>query len=311
VRVIDLAAQARSLPQIEYMQGSILDRAAMQRALEGIDCVYHLAGIAHLWSGRTGEHDRVNRGGTEILLSLAKQQGVRRVVHCSSHTILLPSRKAAAQVDETIAVDYADLPGPYTRSKYLAEQAALSSSCAEMSVVVVNPTVPVGPGDDNFTPPAAMLARYLAGSRLYLECMMNIIDVRDLALGMILAAQHGRPGERYILGGENVSLQSILALVAHITGRQHVPIGVAGPLALAVGIVSEWVANLTGRSPLAVEEGVRLALRSSPFSIGKAHRELGFRPRPAQEALAAAALWLLSHSTVRSQARAAGIAESP
>ena len=144
----------------------------------------------------------------------------------------LPPRRPAGEIDETVSLSLADMTGPYTRSKYLAEQAALAASCEEMPVIVVNPTIPIGPGDHNLTPPAAMLARYLAGNAFYLDCVMNIVDVRDVALGMILAAKNGRPGERYILGGENVSLQRILGMLARITGGKTRKIRVPGALAL-------------------------------------------------------------------------------
>jgi dihydroflavonol-4-reductase len=297
VRVLDLAPAGDLPPGTEYVCGSILDQASVLRALEGIDCVYHLAGIAHLWAADRGDFDTINRAGTENILRAARAQKLRRFLHCSSDTVLLPPGQHSGEINETISLSLADMPGPYTRSKYLAEQAALAASGEDMRVVVVNPTIPIGPGDINFTPPAAMLARYLAGSSFYLDCVMNIVDVRDVALGMMLAAERGRPGERYILGGENVSLERILTMLSRITGRKRMKIPVPRALALVAGIASEWVAtHLTHRIPVATQEGVRLALRSASFDIGKARRELGFDPRPAEEAVADAAAWLLSNA---------------
>ncbi|MDQ2953835.1 MAG: NAD-dependent epimerase/dehydratase family protein [Pseudomonadota bacterium] len=300
VRVLDLAP-AGDLPRgIEYVCGSILDRASALRALDGIDCVYHIAGIAQLWSADPRGLDTVNRAGTESMLRAARAQKVQRFVHCSSDTVLLPPGRQSGDIDETISLSLADMAGPYTRSKYLAEQAALAASGEEMRVVVVNPTIPVGPGDHNLTPPAAMLARYLAGASFYLHCVMNIVDVRDVALGMILAAERGRPGERYILGGENVPLERILVMLSRITGRKRIKIPLPPALALIAGMASEWVAtHLTHRIPLATLEGVRLALRSAPFDSNKARGELGFNPRPAEDALRDAAAWLLSNDSVR------------
>jgi len=300
VRILDLAPAADLPHGIEYVCGSILDDSSVMRALDGIDCVYHVAGIAQLWSADPRSLDTINRAGTESMLRAAKQQKIRQFLHCSSDTVLLPPGRHRGEIDETISLRLADMAGPYTRSKYLAEQAALAASGGEMRVIVVNPTIPIGPGDINFTPPAAMLARYLAGAAFYLDCVMNIVDVRDVALGMILAAERGRPGECYILGGENVSLQRILAMLARITGRNKMKIKVPPALALVAGAASEWVAtHLTHRIPVATLEGVRLALRSAPFDGSKARGELGFHPRPAEEALRDAVAWLLSHGSAR------------
>ena len=295
VRVLDTAPAADLPAGTEHVSGSILDQASVTRALDGIDCVYHLAGIAHLWAADMRDFDTVNRAGTENMLRAAKAQKVRRFLHCSSDTVLLPPGRHSGEIDETISLSLADMPGPYTRSKYLAEQAALAASDEEMRVVAVNPTIPLGPGDYNLTPPSAMLARYLAGSSFYLDCVMNIVDVRDVAQGMILAAERGRPGERYILGGDNVTLERVLHMLERITGRKRMKIPVPRALALIAGIASEWVAtHLTHRMPVATQEGVRMALRSAPFDTGKARRELGFNPRPAEEAVGDAAAWLLS-----------------
>jgi hopanoid-associated sugar epimerase len=300
VRILDPAPAADLPPGTEHVCGSILDQANALRALDGIDCVYHIAGIAQLWSAERGQLDRVNRAGTESILRAAKQQKIRRFVHCSSDTVLLPPERPAGEIAETISLSLADMTGPYTRSKYLAERAALAACCEDMGVVVVNPTIPVGPGDCNFTPPTAMLARYLAGTAFYVDCVMNIVDVRDVARGMILAAERGRPGERYILGGENVSLERILSMLSRITGRKNIKIRVPSALALIAGVASEWVAaHLTHRVPLATVEGVRLALRSAPFDTSKARGELGFNPRPAEDAVRDAVAWLLSSGGAR------------
>jgi len=294
VRVLDLK-EGRDLPAgVEFHRGSVEDPQAVGRALGGVDCVYHLAAIAHLWSPDSGRFDRVNRRGTETVLAAAAHHGTRRFVHCSTEAILLPSRRnGRAEIDEGVEVGLGEMPGPYTRSKFLAEQAALAAARDGLEVVVVNPTVPIGPGDRNMTPPAQMLALFLAGgSPFYLDCILNLVDVRDVAEGMILAAARGRSGERYILGGENVPLHDLLPRLEALSGQKMPKRAILPPVALAAGMVAERVARWRGKMPAATAEGVRIALRSAPFESEKARRELGYRPRPIDEALADAVAWL-------------------
>jgi dihydroflavonol-4-reductase len=197
-------------------------------------------------------------------------------------------------IDETVSIDPAELAGPYTRSKYFAEQAALSAARAGLSLVVVNPTLPLGLGDDGLTPPTAMLCQYLEGRMpLALNFALNLVDVRDIAAGMILAAERGRSGERYILGGENMSLKQLAGTLDRMTGRRAVKAWIPGAVAFAAGVATEWIANtVTGRTPVATAEGVRLALRSAPLDSGKARAELGYAPRPIGRALASTVAWL-------------------
>ena len=174
--------------------------------------VYHLAGIAKLWSRDRSDFDRINAGGTAMVLRAAAAHRVERVIHCSTEAILLPKRRGAAR-SSTRAVQpaLADMPGPYTRSKLTAEQSVLAAVQDGLNALIVNPTVPIGPGDRNLTPPAAMLSMFLNGqSPAFLDCVLNLVDVRDVAAGMVLAAERGRTGERYILGGENVALRDLL-----------------------------------------------------------------------------------------------------
>ncbi|MDP9136671.1 MAG: NAD-dependent epimerase/dehydratase family protein [Pseudomonadota bacterium] len=294
VRIFDRVAPGQPADGVEFVQGSILDRALLSRALDGIDRVFHLAGIAHLWTARRGEFDHVNRIGTETLLSAIASTDIARFVHCSTEAILLPPNGGGHPIDETVSLAPADMPGPYTRSKYFAEQKALSAARSGAPVIVVNPTLPVGPGDHRLTPPTAMLARCL-GSRMpvSLDFALNLADVRDIAQGMILAADHGRIGERYILGGDNMSMRELAAVLEGLTGKRPVSLWISPWLALTAGVADEWLAtNITGKMPAATAEGVRLALRSRPLDIGKARRELGYAPRPIADALARALTWL-------------------
>ncbi len=296
VRILDLAPPEDLAADVEFVPGSILDPESVGAAMADIRHVYHLAGIAKLWSPDRTDFDRVNAGGTTTVMRAAAEHRVERVVHCSTEAILLPKRHTGATIDETVRPELSDMPGPYTRSKLAAEQAVRAAVQGGLNALIVNPTVPIGAGDRNLTPPAAMLSMFLNGqSPAYLDCVLNLVDVRDVATGMVLAAERGRSGERYILGGENVALRDLLALLERISARPMPKRVVPGWLALASAAVTEWVADVvTRRTPAATVEGVRLALRSGPFDSKKARSQLGYAPRPAQDALTDAVTWLSS-----------------
>jgi dihydroflavonol-4-reductase len=287
VRVLDVAEPEYCDSRVEFMRGSVADPAAAENAVAAVERVYHLAGIPHLWCADRRHFDSVNRRGTEVMLRAAAESRVRRFVHCSTESILLPKRANGHAVDESAWPDFEDMPGPYTRSKYLAERAALDAARNGMDVVVVNPTVPIGPGDRNMTPPAAMLSLFLSGgSPFFLDCILNLVDVRDVAAGIVLAGDSGRSGERYVLGGENVALRDLLPRLQLLSGKRMPNRAVPAPLAMVTGMLAGWVADrITHRPPVATHEGVTLALRSAPFDSGKAKRELGYAPRPVDGAL--------------------------
>jgi dihydroflavonol-4-reductase len=287
VRVLDLA-ESDGLPNgSKFMLGSAADRTIAIRAVEGIDIVYHLAGIAHLWVPNRQDFDHANRLATETMLWAAAESGVGRFVHCSTESVLLPKRRnGAAAIDESHPPPFEDMPGPYTRSKHRAERAVLRAAATGLDAVIVNPTVPIGDGDHNMTPPAAMLSFFLSGGSFFLDCVLNVLDVRDLAHGMLLAGDHGRSGERYILGGENLTLREVLERVERLTGQRMPKRQVPAPLALGAGLVFGMIADrVTKRPPPATLEGVMIGLRSAPFDSGKAKRELGFVPQPIEGAL--------------------------
>jgi dihydroflavonol-4-reductase len=303
LRIFDENAPLKTGAKVEFRRGSIDDRPALLAALDGIERVFHLAGIAHLWAPHPADFDRVNRSGTETLLSAAAESGIGRIVHCSTEAILMPPHRANEPVDEEISLELSDMAGPYTRSKYAGEQRARAAARDGMPVVIVNPTVPLGPGDRRITPPTALLARFLGGGRVAaLNCTFNLADVRDIAEGMILAAENGRIGERYILGGQNLSMRELVVLIGQFTGKPLTPIWIPPTLALGAGLIGGWLAtHITHRTPAATAEGVRLALRSSPLDIGKARRELGYAPRPIEPALAQALEWLIKQGRKMAQ----------
>ncbi|MBX9777155.1 MAG: NAD-dependent epimerase/dehydratase family protein [Xanthobacteraceae bacterium] len=292
VRVLDLVP-ADDI-DAEIVPGSILDAHRLDVAMDGVRHVYHLAGIAQLWSRDRADFDRINAAGAAMVLRAAAAHRVARVVHCSTEAILLPKHGGDALIDETARPALSDMPGPYTRSKLKAEQAVVAAVQSGLNALIVNPTVPIGPGDHNLTPPAAMLSMFLKGqSPAYLDCTLNLVDVRDVAAGMVLAAERGRAGERYILGGDNVALRDLLALLQQLSARPMPKRAVPPWLALASAAVTEFVADhVTGRTPAATQEGVRLALRSGPFDSRKARNELGYATRAIKDTLADTISWL-------------------
>jgi len=295
VRVLDPAPPEELPAGVDCVPASILDRGALDAALADVGCVYHLAGIAKLWAKDRSDFARVNARGTAMVMHAAAAAGVARVVHCSTEAILLPRRRGpGAPIDESGEPRMADMPGPYTRSKLAAEQTVLAAARDGLHAVIVNPTVPIGPGDRNLTPPAAMLLMFLRGqSPAFLDCVLNLVDVRDVANGMLLAAERGRSGERYILGGENIALRELLQLLERMSGRRMPRRAIPGWVGLVSAMVAEAMADaVTGRTPAATREGVRLALRSGPFDSRKARNELGYAPRPLPDALADAVAWL-------------------
>jgi dihydroflavonol-4-reductase len=296
VRVLDMEATPGLPPGVDLMRGSVDDPAAVRRACRGVRRLYHLAALTHLWGRDKRAFHRVNVRGTEVVLEEAARTQVERMVHVSSETVLIGRRQPTglASIDERHEVPVAELLGPYCRSKGQAEQASLAAARAGLPVVVVNPTLPLGPGDWRLTPPTVMIRDFVDGRHpAYLDWILNVIDVRDAAAGIELAAARGRVGERYILGGTNLSMGELLAELEAVTGRRMPRLRVPGAIAWLVAAVSEAVADhLTGRPPKAPLSGVRLALRGVRFDNAKARRELGLAVRPLRETLVDCIAWL-------------------
>jgi len=177
--------------------------------------------------------------------------------------------------------------GAYTRSKMLGEQQALQAAASGFPVVIANPTMPIGPPNGNLTPPTLMLQYFLNRRvQIYLDFIMNLVDVRDVAMGLLLAMERGQTGQRYILGGENISLKKLLAIVSVLSGRSALRIPIPAVMAQTTAAVLEFIADhVTHTPPAATIEGVRIGLRSQALSIEKARRELGYAPRPIGGAL--------------------------
>jgi nucleoside-diphosphate-sugar epimerase len=298
VRVLDRRPPICAVPNVDYVTGSVLDASLVDEALRDVGEVYHLAGLPGMWLPKKSDFHAVNYGGTEVVITAARKRGVARFLHCSTESILFrpPTSQNAAVEHSLLPQD--EMPGLYTRSKMLAEQAAADAAAAGFPLVIGTPTMPIGPHDHNLTPPTAMLRHFLYGRRvqMYLDFIVNLVDVRDVASGLILTMERGRKGHRYILGGESIWLSKILKLMAAISGRHYLSIPVPGTIAETAAAVLEFISDhVTHRPPSGTAEGVRIALRATELSIAKAESELGYRPRPIEPALRDTIAYLLAH----------------
>jgi dihydroflavonol-4-reductase len=295
VRVVERpGARVSHLPsEVDVRFADIRDRGAIDQAVKGGRWVYHLAANPNLWARERREFDLVNHRGTLNVLDAALAAGAERVLHTSTESILTRS-KPSGPIDENVEIRLSDTVGPYCRSKLLAERYAFSLAASGSPVVVANPTMPVGPGDIGMSPPTRLIAEFCRGRlRAALDCTLNLIDVRDVALGLSRVMQRGEMGRRYLIGHENITLLGLFGLLSEITGipvpRWFVPY----PVALAVAWFSEWYADhFTGRMPNATITGVLLARRTMHFDPSSSLARLGLEPRPIRESLVDAVSWL-------------------
>lgn len=302
VRVLDIR-EFKSLDQrAEFVRGSITDRKLVQKVMRGVDQVFHLAANPDLWIPQKKEYQIINVDGTRIVLEEAAKAGVDRFIHTSTESILKGHRKeTSGPVDEDVSRTLNDMPGPYCRSKYLAEQEARAAATYGLPVIIVNPTLPIGPGDFRVTPPTKMIIDFVCGNNpAYLDFEMNLVDVRDAALGHILAAERGQIGHRYILGGENLRLAQVLDILRELTGLPITKRRIPYSLALGYAALSEFVADtITKKPPKASLTGVRVAGASMLFNCSKAVNELGFPQSPIREAIAEGLACLQSQGRIQ------------
>lgn len=285
---------------VEVVRGSICDPYTVRKALSGVQRVYHLAANPNLWARDKNDFNLINFEGTRTIFAEAVKCDIEVIVHTSTESILTGNANKNNRVDIDIERTLSEMPGPYCRSKFLAEQEAFRAARDGLSVVVVAPTLPVGPGDRSITPPTRMILDFLnTKTPAYLDCGFNMADVRDVAQGHILAAEYGRIGERYILGNENLTLGNLLQWIEEITGLVMPKWRIPYWLALMAGTVSEFVADyITRNPPKAPLTGVRLAHYPMYFSSEKAVKELGFPQNPVRQALADEIAWLLNQGMV-------------
>jgi dihydroflavonol-4-reductase len=280
------------LERIELVWADIRDRATVAKAVIGCQEVYHLAANPNLWAYPRGLFRQVNYLGAVNVLDAALAAGARRVLHTSTESILTRARQTAAITEEQ-QVTIRDVIGPYCRSKFLAERHAFRLAKGGAPVVIVNPTLPIGPGDLGRSPPTQMLLDFCRGKRReYMDAELNLIDVRDVADGMVRAMERGRPGRRYLLGHENLSIRQVFGHLSRLTGLPEPHRRVPYALALAMAYISEFLADLvTHQPPAATITGVKLTLRRMHFDARRSLDDLGLQPRPVTQSLSDAVAW--------------------
>ena len=287
------ASQTRAIEglAVERMTGDLRDAASLVRALEGVSRVYHVAADYRLWARDPQEIYESNVTGTRNLLEAARRARVERFIYTSTvatvavpRTGSLPNEATSAGLDEMI--------GHYKRSKFLAEQEAQRAAADGMPVVIVNPTTPVGPGDWKPTPTGRILLDFLNGHMPgYVDTGLNVVAVEDAAAGHLLAAERGQVGQRYILGGRNMTLKEILDVLSGISGRPAPRLRLPHAVALFAGYADTLVSRLLSRVPQIPLEGVRMARHKMFVDCSKAPRELGFTAGPVEQALERAVRW--------------------
>ncbi len=282
-------SQLREL-DVERVTGDLRDPDSLRRAIEGCELVFHVAADYRLWSKHPAELYSSNVDGTRNLLDAAARAKVERIVYTS--TVGCIGMPEGRNGDEQTPVSIADMAGHYKRSKWLAEQVALEKSAAGLPVVIVNPTAPIGDHDWKPTPTGKIIVDFLRDKLpAFVDTGLNLVDARDTAIGHLLAAEKGRPGERYILGGENLTLEQILGRLSAFSGKPAPTIKIPYSIAYATGVITTAFAQVTGKPPLAPLEGVKMARKKMFVTHDKAARELGFTPCPVESALKRAIEW--------------------
>src|ERR1700675_4139491 len=282
--------------------GDLRDAGSLEKAMSGCDVVFHVAADYRLWVRDPAEMYRSNVGGTRSVLEAARKKGGRRVVYTSSvATMDFSSGSNNGRVaDEESPVALAGMIGHYKRSKFMAEQVAIEAAKSGVDVVIVNPTTPIGERDIKPTPTGRIVVDFLKRKfPAYVETGLNLVDATECARGHVQALERGRSGERYILGGENLTLKQILDRLAVITGLPSPTIKVPYFVALAAGVIDEtFTGRLLGREPRATIDAVRMGRKMMFVSSAKAERELGGRTVPVDGALRRSVDWFRGNGYV-------------
>lgn len=296
VRAESRLANLEGIADLEMVRGDLQQIADLRTAVMDCDAVVHVAADYRLWVTDPAAMYRANVDATQSLLQLAREVGVARFVYTSS-VATMGFRSDGSIVDEETPVTLEAMIGHYKRSKFMAEQMAIKAAHAGQQVILLNPTTPIGAGDIKPTPTGRIVVDFLNRRfPAYVDTGLNLVDVEEVARMHAVALDKGRPGERYILGGENLSLKQILDRMSAITGlpspTRKVPHGVA----MAFAYVDELVSGrLLKREPRATVEAVRMGKKIMFANSAKAERELGFQVLPVYAALRSAIQWFVEH----------------
>lgn len=277
---------------LEIVEGDIRDAALLENAMRGARYAFHVAADYRLWAPDPQEIITTNTTGTRAVMAAVIKGGVERVVYTSSVATLRLNDKGIPS-DETMPLDEASAIGAYKKSKVLAERLVERMIAEEgLPAVIVNPSTPIGPRDVRPTPTGRIVVEAASGKMpAYVETGLNLVHVDDVAAGHVAALKGGRIGERYILGGQDMTLGQMLAEIARLVGRRAPTIKLPRSLIYPIAYGAEAAARVTGREPFATVDGLRMAKYKMFFSSAKAERELSYRARPAREALSEAFRW--------------------
>ncbi len=291
VRAESNTRQLDGLP-VERVQGNLRDAESLRKGIVGCEWVFHVAALYSFWGQPWEDFYQVNVEGTRRVLEAARDAGVSRIVYTSSIAVLGFTEDRSPGTEDTPST-LADMIGYYKRSKFMAEEVARAMACQGLPVVIVNPGAPVGVGDHKPTPTGKLIVDFLNGRMpAYVDTGLTIVDVEDVAAGHLLAAERGRVGERYILGGENLTLKQVLDILAEVSGHPPVRIRIPHAVALAWAYVDVALARLNPHHiPTATPDTARLSRMYEYFDSSKAVRALGLPQTPAREALRKAVEW--------------------
>ena len=280
----------------EVVVGDLRQPEALRTALRGCDALVHVAADYRLWVRDPKEMYAANVDGTRELLRIAREEGVAKVVYTSS-VATMGFKTDGTIVDESTPVSLADMIGPYKRSKFLAELEAIAAAKAGQHVMILNPTTPIGAGDAKPTPTGRIVVDFLNRKfPAYVDTGLNLVDVSEVARMHVVALERGTPGERYILGGENLTLKQILDRMSAITGLPSPKMKVPHSVAMAFAFFDETITGkIRGKEPRATVEAVRMGRKMMFASSAKAERELGFQVQPIYSAMRAAIEWFVAH----------------
>jgi dihydroflavonol-4-reductase len=276
----------------EQVVGDLREPASFDKALSGCDVLFHVAADYRIWVRDPDQMYRSNVEGTRALLAAARKNGVQRTVYTSS-VATMGFIGDGTSANEDSPVNLADMIGPYKRSKFMAEQVALEAARNGMHVVVVNPTTPVGERDIKPTPTGRIVVDFLKKKfPAYVDTGLNLVDATECARGHVMALERGRSGERYILGGENLTLKQILDKLAAITRLPSPTVRVPHFVALSAAVVDElWTGRIRGLEPRATIDAVQMGRKKMFVTSAKAERELGWKTVPVDASLTRAVDW--------------------